>query len=80
VRWLIEVANKEDGMTAAEFLRNGWTSGVVTGVVVGYVTLRMEPFKSHVLLAALAAVVVGILAGVIEVLVRKIAQRRTRQS
>ena len=62
-------------MTAAEFLRNGWTAAVVTGLVVGFVTARLEPFKSHFLLAALAAAGVGVLAGIVEVGVRKIAQR-----
>jgi hypothetical protein len=62
-------------MTAAEFLRNGWTSGVVTGAVVAYIAMRVEPFKSHFLLAALAAGGVGLLAGLIEVGVRKITKR-----
>ena len=62
-------------MTAAEFLRNGWISGVVTGAAVAYIAMRVEPFKSHFLLAALAAVGVGVLAGIVEVGVRKIAQR-----
>ena len=62
-------------MTAAEFLKNGWMSGVVTGVIVAYISTRVEPFKSHFLLAALAAVGVGGLAGIIETGVRKIAQR-----
>jgi hypothetical protein len=52
-------------MTAAEFLRNGWTSGVVTGAVVAYVEMRVETFKSHFLLAVLAAIGVGVLAGII---------------
>ena len=47
----------------------------MTGAVVAYVAMRVEPFKSHFLLAALAAVGVGVLAGIIEVGVRKIAQR-----
>lgn len=62
-------------MTAAEVLKNGWTSGVATGVVVAYIATRVEPFKSHFLLAALAAVGVGVLAGIIEIGVRKIVQR-----
>jgi hypothetical protein len=62
-------------MTVAEFLRMGWTSAFVTGAVVAYVAMRVEPFKSHYLLAAMAAVGVGVLAGIIEVGVRKIVQR-----
>jgi len=62
-------------MTVAEFLKNGWTSGVVTGIVGGYIAMRVEPFKSHFLLATLAAVGVGVLAGITEIGVRKILQR-----
>jgi hypothetical protein len=62
-------------MTAAEFLRNSWVSAVVTGGVVAYFGMRLEPFKSHFFLAALAAVGIGVLAGIIEVGVRKIAGR-----
>jgi hypothetical protein len=62
-------------MPVAEFLKNGWVSAVVTGGVVGYIGARVEPFKSHILLAALAAVGMGVLAGIIEVGARKIAGR-----
>jgi phage shock protein PspC (stress-responsive transcriptional regulator) len=62
-------------MTAVEFLRNSWRSGVVTGGVAAYLGMRVEPFRSHFLLAALAAIGIGVLAGIIEVGARKTAQR-----
>jgi hypothetical protein len=62
-------------MTAARFLKNGWMSGVVTGGAIAYLGTRVAPFKSHFLLAAIAAVGAGALAGIIEVGARKIAQR-----
>ncbi len=65
-------------MTAGEFVKNGWMSAVVTGGVIAYVGLRLEPFKSHFFLAALAAVGIGALAGIIEVGVRQIAQANKR--
>jgi hypothetical protein len=50
-------------------------SAVVTGGAVGYIGTRVEPFRSNFLLAALAAVGVGIVAGTIELGIRKIAGR-----
>ena len=57
-------------MTAIEVLKNSWKS-VVIGGVAAYVGTRVPPFKSHLLLAALAAIGVGVLAGTIEAGARK---------
>jgi hypothetical protein len=62
-------------LTLTEFIKSSWKSGVVTGAIIAYLGLRVEPFKSHLVWAALAAIGVGALAGVIELGVRTIAER-----
>jgi hypothetical protein len=69
------IVKRKRFMTIAELLSNSWKSGVVTGGVVAYFGTRVEPFKSHFFLAALAAVGMGALAGIIEIAVRRVAQR-----
>jgi hypothetical protein len=59
-----------------EFLRAGWISGTATGAVAAYIAMGVEPFKSHFLMAILAAIGVGCLAGIVEAGVRKIMRRR----
>jgi multisubunit Na+/H+ antiporter MnhB subunit len=52
-----------------------WFWTVVTSVIAVYVATRVEPFKSHFLMALLMAVGVGIIVGAIEVGIRKSLQR-----
>ncbi len=61
-------------MNASEFLKKNITLGIV-GVVSAVLATRYEPFKSHLLLAVLMAAGVGVLAGIIEVGLRKIATK-----
>ena len=58
-----------------EILKRSW-AGILTGSVIAYVATRVEPFRSRFTLAVFVAIGLGILSGLVEVGVRRLAGSR----
>lgn len=58
---------------AKRLFGDGLWGSCVTGVCAAYLSARVEPFKSNLFLAIVAASGIGVLSAVIEIFVRRVA-------
>ena len=78
LEWFVVVINHSFGVVrylrAFDFMGWNLVAGVMTGIVSAELVFHVEPFRSNNWFAVLGAVGVGLISGLVEVAVRRIAK------